>query len=192
MREWGRTFAPLPFMYVDETKGGPMAQSSLERQLVEALERHASDHGVDIVDVELVGSSKSPVVRVRIDHADESLPTITLDEVTAQNDWISELLDELDPFPGSYSLEVSSPGLDRPLRKGRDFERFAGETVSLTTTATEGRRKYTGELLGLVDGKVILRTDEGEFSFEIDEIKTAKIKPDYDKLARLAKSAQEE
>lgn len=179
-------------MYADVTKGGPMAQSTIERQLIEALESCASDHGVDIVDVELAGSSKSPVVRVRIDHADESLPTISLDEVTAQNDWISEVLDEVDPFPGAYSLEVSSPGLDRPLRKAHDFERFAGESVSLVTTATEGRRKYTGELLGLVDGKVALRTDEGEFSFDIEEIKTAKIKPDYDRLARLAKSAQEE
>ena len=169
-----------------------MAQSSLELQLIEALEQRASQHGVDIVDVELAGSSKSPVVRVRIDHADESLPTITLDEVAAHNDWISEVLDEVDPFPGAYSLEVSSPGLDRPLRKAHDFERFAGETVALVTTATEGRRKYTGELLGLVDGMVALRSDEGEFSFDIDDVMTAKIKPDYDKLARLAKSAQEE
>jgi ribosome maturation factor RimP len=146
-------------LYVEVGEEVAMAQTELELKIVEALEAVAADHGIDVVDVEVVGAKRAPIVRVRIDHADESLPTITLDEVTAQNDWISELLDVLDPFPGSYSLEVSSPGLDRPLRKGRDFERFAGETVSLTTTATEGRRKYTGELLGLVDGKVMLRIE---------------------------------
>ncbi|MDO5120359.1 MAG: ribosome maturation factor RimP [Coriobacteriales bacterium] len=169
-----------------------MAQTPLELQLISALEERAANHAIDVVDVEVVGSMKAPVVRVRIDHADESLPTISLDEITAQNDWISEVLDELDPIPGSYSLEVSSPGLARPLRKERDFARFAGETISLSTTATEGRRKYTGELLGIVDGVVTVRTDEGEFSFALSDIKTAKIKPDYDKLAKAAQSAQKE
>lgn len=169
-----------------------MALTPLEQRIIDALEERAANHAVDVVDVEVAGASKSPVVRVRIDHADESLPTITLDEIAAQNDWISEVLEEVDPFPGSYSLEVSSPGLDRPLRRARDFERFAGESVSLTTTATEGRRKFTGELLGMVDGKVALRCEEGEFTFDLADIKTAKIKPDYDKLARAAKSAQEE
>lgn len=169
-----------------------MAQMPIEQLLIEALEERAPLHAVDIVGVEIVGASKSPVVRVRIDHADESQPTISLDEVTEQAGWISEVLDEVDPFPGSYSLEVSSPGLDRPLRRLRDFERFAGEDVSVVTTATEGRRKYSGELLGVTDGKIALRTDEGEFTFDISEIKTAKIKPDYDRLTRSAKSAQEE
>jgi len=169
-----------------------MANSPLELQLVEALEQRADNNGIDIVDVEVVGTSKAPVVRVRIDHADESLPTITLDEITAQNDWISQVIDEIDPFPGSYNLEVSSPGVARPLRKARDFERFAGETVSLSTTATEGRRKYTGELLGISEGKITLKTDEGEFSFDLAEIKSAKIKPDYEAIARAAKSAQKE
>ena len=168
-----------------------MAQSPLELRLVEALEQRAGDLGIDVVDVEVVGATKAPAVRVRIDHADETLPTISLDEITAQNAWISEVIEAIDPFPGSYSLEVSSPGLARPLRKAYDFERFAGEQVSLTTTATEGRRKYTGELLGIVDGKIALRTDEGEFSFELADIKSAKIKPDYDSLARASKSSHE-
>ena len=179
-------------MYVEEVKGGPMAQTPLEAQLIEALEERAANHAIDIVDVEVVGATKAPVVRVRIDHADESLPTISLDEVTAQGAWINEVLDEVDPFPGSYSLEVSSPGIDRPLRKLHDFERFAGETVSLVTTAMEGRRKYTGVLMGVRDGRVTLTCDDGEFSFDLADIKTAKIRPDYEKLARAAKSAQKE
>lgn len=192
LREWGRTFAPLPFVYVEEMKGGRMAQTPLELELIAALEERAANHGIEVIDVEVVGTSKAPTVRVRIDHADESLPTISLDEVTASNDWINEVIDAKDPFPGSFSLEVSSPGLARPLRKLHDFERFAGETVSLSTTAAEGRRKYTGKLEGVRDGHVVLVTDEGEFVFELAEIKNAKIKPDYEAIARAAKSAREQ
>ena len=169
-----------------------MAQTPLEAQLIEALEERAANHAIDIVDVEVVGATKAPVVRVRIDHADESLPTISLDEVTAQGAWINEVLDEVDPCHGSYSLEVSSPGIGRPLRALHDFERVAGGTVSLVTTAMEGRRKYTGVLMGVRDGRVTLTCDDGEFSFDLADIKTAKIKPDYEKLARAAKSAQKE
>ena len=145
-----------------------------------ALEDKAAAHEVDIVDVEVAGAAAAPIVRVRIDHADEDLPTITLDEVTTETDWISETLDELDPLPGAYTLEVSSPGMDRPLRRPRDFERFAGEQVQVVTTATEGRRRFSGRLEGFADGKIRLTTDEGECDIPFEEIKTAKIKPDYD------------
>lgn len=165
--------------------------SPLEQEILNALERRAAEHEIDIVDVEVSGSQKAPVVRVRIDHADEEAPAITLNEITAQNEWIGELIDEIDPFPGSYNLEVSSPGLARPLRRERDFERFAGEDVTINLNASEGRRKYTGELLGMVDGKVAIATDEGEFSFDLAQIKTAKIKPNYDELARASKSGKE-
>ena len=91
-----------------------MAQTPLELQIVEALEARAAERGIDVVDVEVVGAKRAPIVRVRIDHADEELPTISLDEVSAQSDWVHEVIDELDPFPGSFMLAVSSPGLARP------------------------------------------------------------------------------
>jgi ribosome maturation factor RimP len=157
-----------------------LASTDIERGILEALEAAAPAHGIDVVDVEVVGSSKAPVVRVRIDHADETLPTITLDEVTAQSGWVNEVIDEKDPFAGSYTLEISSPGLSRPLRKAHDFERFAGEDVSLNTFDREGRRHYTGRLKGLVDGKVVVECDGEEFSFALDQIKSCKIKPKFD------------
>ena len=157
-----------------------MAQTELELQIVEALEAEAPAHEIDIVDVEVVGAKRAPIVRVRIDHADEELPTISLDEVSAQSDWVNEVLDELDPIPDSYVLEISSPGLARPLRKARDFERIAGETIQLTTKAKEGRRKFTGELLGLEDNAVRISCDGETFSIALDEVKSAKIKPNYD------------
>jgi ribosome maturation factor RimP len=157
-----------------------MAVTDVRTQLLDALEREADEHGIDIVDVEVTGPSSAPIVRVRIDHADEEAPVISLDEVTEQTAWIDAVIDELDPVSGSYTLEVSSPGMDRPLRRPRDFERFAGEQVQVQTTATEGRRRFSGRLLGLREGNVVLSCDEGEVLIALEQIASAKIKPDYD------------
>ena len=88
-------------------------ESSVER-IIAVLEERALGHDIDIVDVEVVGSAKTPVVRVRIDHANEDGKTISLDEVAAETGWISDALDDVDVFPGSFTLEVSSPGMDSP------------------------------------------------------------------------------
>lgn len=153
-------------------------------EILAALEARAGAHGVDVVDVEVVGATKNPCVRVRIDHADEQAPTISLDEVAEQTGWIGEVLDEIDPLPSSYTLEVSSPGLARPLRRERDFVRFSGNEVQLTTTALEGRRKFTGELLGMEDGNVCLLVDGERVRVPLDEVKKCTIKPDFSAPAK--------
>ena len=156
-----------------------MPKTGIEQAIIDALEARASERGIDVVDVEVVGATKAPCVRVRIDHADESLDTITLDEVTEETEWISETLDELDPIPSSFTLEVSSPGLSRPLRKPRDFERFAGQTVQVSLVPGEGRRRYTGTLLGIEDGSVSLEVDGQRVSVSYDDIRKCTIKPDF-------------
>ena len=156
-----------------------MPKSGIEQQILEALEPTAAERGIDVVDVEVVGATKAPCVRVRIDHADESAPTITLDEVTEETEWISAALDELDPIPSSFTLEVSSPGMARPLRKQRDFERFAGETVQLSLTPGEGRRRYTGTLLGIEDGTIALEVDGERVELPYDDVRKCTIKPEF-------------
>ena len=156
-----------------------MPKSGIEQQIIDALEPTAAERGIDVVDVEVVGATKAPCVRVRIDHADESAPTITLDEVTEETEWISAALDELDPIPSSFTLEVSSPGLSRPLRKPRDFERFAGQTVQVSLVPGEGRRRYTGTLLGIEDGVVALEVDGERVELPFDDIRKCTIKPDF-------------
>lgn len=156
-----------------------MPKSGIEQQIIEALEARAAERGVDVVDVEVVGATKAPCVRVRIDHADESLPTITLDEVTEETEWISAALDELDPIPSSFTLEVSSPGMARPLRRPHDFERFAGSTVALSLVPGEGRRRYTGTLLGIEDGTVSLEVDGARVDVPFDDVRKCTIKPDF-------------
>ena len=164
-----------------------MPKEGAEKGIIAALEAEAQEHGIDIVDVEVVGATKNPCVRVRIDHADEQAPTITLDEVTAETGWISDAIDELDPFPAAFTLEVSSPGLDRPLRRERDFVRFAGSDVQLSTTATEGRRKFTGRLLGCEDGKVMLDCDGEQVAIDLLDIKKCNVKPDFSASGKKAK-----
>lgn len=159
-----------------------MPKTGIEQEIIDALEARAAERGIDVVDVEVVGATKAPCVRVRIDHADESLDTITLDEVTEETEWISETLDELDPIPSSFTLEVSSPGLSRPLRKPRDFERFAGQTVQVSLVPGEGRRRYTGTLLGIEDGSVSLEVDGQRVSVSYDDIRKCTIKPDFSQL----------
>ena len=156
-----------------------MPKSGIEQEIIEALEPRAAERGIDVVDVEVVGATKAPCVRVRIDHADESAPTITLDEVTEETEWISAALDELDPIPSSFTLEVSSPGMARPLRKQRDFERFAGETVQLSLTPGEGRRRYTGTLLGIEDGTISLEVDGERVELPYDDVRKCTIKPEF-------------
>lgn len=158
----------------------PATPSSVRDDVLELLERNAPQHNIDIVDVEVVGSSKNPTVRVRIDHTAESQGAITLDEVSEQTGWISDLIDEADPIAGAFTLEVSSPGLARPLRKAGDYKRFAGQTIRLSTNATEGRRKFTGVLLGIEDGIVSVRCDGEDVRIPLETIRTCKIKPSFD------------
>ena len=157
-----------------------MAENTLRDRIIAALEDKSAAYGIDIVDVEINGASKVPVVSVRVDHLDEELPTISLDEVAEQSAWIGAVIDEIDPFPGSYTLEVSSPGMARPLRKAHDFERFAGSEVVIQTNAFEGRRKYTGTLDGIEGTMVSVTCEDGTFSFDLADIKSATIKPVYD------------
>lgn len=156
-----------------------MVKSKLEQGIIDALEAHAAEHGVDIVDVEKVGATKAPCIRVRLERADGE--SLSLDDVTAQTGWVSEVVEGLDPVSGSYTLEVSSPGMARPLRRPSDFVRFTGENCELTSLATEGRRKYSGAIEAADEHEVTLRLEDGTTAtLAYDDIKKCTLKPDYD------------
>ncbi|MDN0054327.1 ribosome maturation factor RimP [Collinsella ihumii] len=156
-----------------------MVKSKLEQDIIDALEAVAPEHGIDIVDVEIVGATKAPCVRVRIDRLDGE--GISLDEVTAQNAWVSDAVEKLDPISGSYTLEVSSPGMARPLRRPSDFERYIGSAVELVTTATEGRRKFKGTIAATDEQAVTLELEDGEqVSIPHGDVKKCALRPVYD------------
>lgn len=139
-------------------------------------ERVVSSEGLYLVDVELKGGRSNPLLRIYIDkrggisHADCQL-------VSEQ---LSAMLDVEDPFPASYTLEVSSPGLDRELRRPSDYEHFAGRRARLILRPAEGRTAVTtiveGRLAGLEAGRVRLDLGEsGTREYDLSEISKAKL-----------------
>ena len=139
-------------------------------------ERVASSEGLYLVDVELKGGRSNPLLRIYIDkqggvsHADCQL-------VSEQ---LSVMLDVEDPFPGSYTLEVSSPGLDRELRKPSDYEHFAGRRARLIlrppADAAAGPTIVEGRLGGLDAGRVRLDLGEaGTREYDLSAISKAKL-----------------
>lgn len=156
-----------------------MVKSKLEQDIIDALESQAAVHGIDIVDVEIVGATKAPCIRVRLDKL-EGEP-INLDEVTAQTAWVSDTIEALDPISSAYTLEVSSPGMKRPLRRPSDFARFAGEAVELTTTALEGRRSYKGVIVSASEDSFVLEPEgEPALTISYNDVKKCTLKPVYD------------
>lgn len=144
-----------------------------ENQLLEALLPKAQDEGVEIVSLEVVGARKAPTIRVYIDTPNG----VSFDELAGAQEWINQIMDDLDPFPGAYTLEVSSPGIDRPLRTLEHFQRFAGETaVLILSTPYDGRGKWTGKLAGTDGDDVLLEVDGHTEHIAYDDIKKAHVK----------------
>ena len=103
---------------------------------------------------------------------------ITLDDCERVSRAASELLDEEDPVPGQYTLEVSSPGLERPLRTARQFARFVGETVYVETVqAVEGRRRFKGALTAAGAATVEVEVDGQRWTLPISGIRKAHLAP---------------
>lgn len=147
----------------------------MRERLVAMLEPVVTAMGYELVHVELVGGGRDTVLRVYIDAPDG----ISLADCEAVSHQIGGVLDVEDPVPGGYQLEVSSPGLDRPLVKAGDFERFAGHRVRVRlSAAVDGRRKYTGELLGCEDSQVMLAVDGERHVLALDDIDSARLVPE--------------
>lgn len=151
--------------------------SAKEQTLLDALEPRALEEGVEIVTLEVTGAKKAPTIRVYIDTEDG----VSFDELSSAQAWINAIMDEIDPFPGAYMLEVSSPGIDRPLRTREHFERFAGETAVIKTVKpVDGRSSFTGVLAGVHDEDVLLEVDAATVRLAYTNIKRAHVKGTID------------
>lgn len=133
--------------------------------------------GYELVGVEYHGGGKGGgLLRVYIDSDDG----ITPDDCQKVSYQVSGVLDVEDPIPGHYTLEISSPGLDRLLFRPADFERFAGQLVKLRTTGpVEGRRNFKGRLRGLRDGRVVIEQEDGEVCLPYEQVDQARLVPEY-------------
>lgn len=148
-----------------------MSTESTVERLWQALEPVLRDQGYELVELELARQGRSELLRVFID---KSPGGITLDDCTIAARVLGTVLDELDPLAGEYMLEVSSPGIARPLRKPVDFERFAGEEIKLQTVAPAGgRKKFTGVLKGFQEGHILLESEGSLYHIAPENLKKA-------------------
>lgn len=154
-----------------------MADAELTREVAEQVEAL----GYELVELESAGNARRPILRLRIDRPDSAPGSgVTVDECTRVSRALEERLDQRTGLAPSYVLEVSSPGVERPLVRDRDYERFAGQEVALQgKTPLAGRaRRLEGELLGLRgeegERRVALRLSDGdEVEIPRDEITRA-------------------
>ena len=152
--------------------------ASLHDRLVELLEPLVEALGYELVLLEYNAHKGSALVRLFVD----ATAGVTLGDCEKVSREVEGRLDVEDPIPQNYRLEVSSPGLDRPLVKPAHFERFKGSVAKLQLVAPKaGRRKFQGVLRGLKDGRVALETpDAGMVELKLDEIERARLVPDYE------------
>jgi ribosome maturation factor RimP len=139
---------------------------------MEALAPEARAHGFELVAVEQAGGRGMPVIRVLLDREGG----VDLDAIASANGWVAEIIDASDPFQHPYTLEVSSPGIDRPLTKRDDFTRFVGQTISLKVEATGTRKSWTGELLGMEGDEVVLSVDGERVCIPYETIQKARLR----------------
>ena len=131
------------------------------------------DLGFDIVQV-LVMGGKKPRLQIMADRLDGT--GINVDDCAVISRAVSALLDVEDPIHGAYALEVSSPGIDRPLVRLEDFETHAGfEAKMETRRLIDGRRKFRGTLKGVRDGNVVLDMDGAETLIDFADIQKGKL-----------------
>jgi ribosome maturation factor RimP len=122
-------------------------------QVRAVVERVAASQGLEVVELELRGGGKSRMLRIFIDKPDG----VTHEDCANLSREVGTILDVEDAIPGSYTLEVSSPGLDRKLFKAADFERFQGSRVKLTTREpVNGNRHFEGRLEHFGSGRLTL------------------------------------
>jgi ribosome maturation factor RimP len=145
-------------------------------QLWDLLEPVVTGMGYELVEIEYNPSARHGLLRLYIDHEDG----IQLDDCTNVSNQVSALLDVEDPIPGQYNLEVSSPGLDRPLRGLGDYERFSGEIVKIRTgMAINGRRNFKGRLRGIEGDSINIECDGQQFLLPLASIEKARLVPEF-------------
>ncbi len=152
-----------------------MSNSRLDK-LVQPL---VEELGYEFVGLEHSSNPKNAMLRIYIDHE----AGIDLDDCSKVSREVASLLDVEDPISGHYNLEISSPGLDRPLFTPEHYQQFVGEEVKLNLFAPEdGRRKFTGRILAVEGQSVQLSVDDIEIELSFGNIAKAKLVPDFDGL----------
>jgi ribosome maturation factor RimP len=149
-----------------------VAKATIDRRLAEILTPVLEDMGFELVRVRFM-SGKTKTVQIMAERPDGG---IEVDDCAAISTAVSATLDVEDPIEDAYTLEVSSPGIDRPLTRLKDFETWAGYEAKLDTTEMiDGRRRFKGVLQGVEDGEVLIEISEGIIGLNFDWLSDAKL-----------------
>ena len=147
----------------------------LRDQLSELLGPVVAGLGYELWELEFAPRAGGGLLRLYIDSAEG----ITLEDCERVSRAVSDTLDEADPIAGHYTLEVSSPGLDRVLRTRAHFERYAGEQVRLEMMRPiDGRKRFSGRVTEVSASDITLELEGGSVNLPIDDIHRARLVPD--------------
>jgi ribosome maturation factor RimP len=150
-------------------EGGPVGAT--EDRLWKMIEPYVTAEGIELDDLEVLGQGPRRIVRVTVD-GDEP---VDVDHIARLSRGIGRLLDEQDPLPDAYTLEVGSPGLERSLRRPRHFAKAIERTVKVKTYAPiEGAKNHTGTLTEVGDGEITVDIDGTPRVIAFDDIASAK------------------
>jgi ribosome maturation factor RimP len=145
--------------------------------LLRLLEAPIGALGYEVVELEFHPQGRGGLLRVYIDRE----AGVTVDDCEIVSRQVSAVLDVEDPIPGAYTLEVSSPGLDRPIRKAADFARFAGQQARIDMELPiEGRRRFAGTLKGCEAEEVTIEVDGVLHKLPLGGMAKARLVPDLD------------
>lgn len=150
--------------------------STIDNRLTEMLEPAVEAAGFELVGIDYIRSGKHSTLRIYIDHENG----IDVDDCVEVSRQVSAVLDVEDPISSEYNLEVSSPGLDRPLFKPHHYSERIGEIISMQLVMpSNGRRNFKGEIIG-VDGEMItIKVDGQEHTLALANVKKANIVPQF-------------
>ena len=149
----------------------------MQAELKALIEPVVEGMGFELWGLEYIAHGRRAQLKVYID----SQEGIDVDDCAAVSRQLSALLDVEDPIQLQYTLEVSSPGMDRRLFTREQFRTFAGAKVKVALRAPyEGRKRFTGLLCGVEDDDVVVRSGDEEYLFPFDEIERANVVPSFD------------
>ncbi|WP_295311347.1 ribosome maturation factor RimP [Roseobacter sp.] len=149
-----------------------IAKAAIDRRMAEIITPVIEDMGFELVRVRLM-SGKSTTLQIMADKPDGG---IEVDDCAEISQAVSAVLDVEDPILDEYTLEVSSPGIDRPLTRIKDFEAFEGYEAKIETAETiDGRRRFKGELAGVEGDEVLINVAEGTIGLKFDWLSDAKL-----------------
>ena len=149
-----------------------IAKAAIDRRMAEIITPVIEDMGYELVRVRLM-SGKSTMLQIMADKPDGG---IEVDDCAEISNAVSAVLDVEDPIASEYTLEVSSPGIDRPLTRLKDFAAFEGYEAKLETAELiDGRKRFKGELAGVEGDEVLINIEEGTIGLKFDWLAEAKL-----------------